>query len=298
MNPFSPETAAETNSGINSGANSGSAPPPDGAPDRPGAVGPRPMGAVNRLGLWTLYRKELRRFLKVVSQSLLAPIVTTLLFLSVFSVAMGDIVREIGGVPFAEFLAPGLVMMAIVQSSFQNTAGSLLISKIQGNIVDVLMSPLSPGELAAAYAAAGATRGLAVGAVTLGAMAVFVPVQVQAPLTILYFAVMASVMLALLGLIGGIWSDKFEQMAAVTNFVVTPAAFLSGTFYSIERLPPPLNDFAQVNPFFFMIDGFRSGFIGRADGDTLAGGIVLLVLNLALWLVCLQLFRTGYRLKS
>lgn len=288
MNPFSPENAAAADTAVPAET------PPEGA----AAVGPRPMGAVNWLGLWTLYRKELQRFLKVVTQSLLAPIVTTLLFLSVFSLAMGDVVREIGGVPFVEFLAPGLVMMAIVQSAFQNTAGSLLISKIQGNIVDVLMAPLSPGELALAYAAAGATRGLLVGAVTLGAMAVFVPVQIHAPLTILYFAVMASALLSLLGLIGGIWSDKFEQMAAVTNFVITPAAFLSGTFYSIERLPPLLNELAHFNPFFFMIDGFRSGFIGRADGDTLAGGLALLALNVALWLVCLQMFRTGYKLKS
>lgn len=288
MNPFSPENAAAADTAV----------PAETPPDGPAAVGPRPMGAVNWLGLWTLYRKELQRFLKVLTQSLLAPIVTTLLFLSVFSLAMGDVVREIGGVPFVEFLAPGLVMMAIVQSAFQNTAGSMLISKIQGNIVDVLMSPLSPGELALAYAAAGATRGLLVGAVTLGAMAVFVPVQIQAPLTILYFAVMASALLSLLGLIGGIWSDKFEQMAAVTNFVITPAAFLSGTFYSIERLPPLLNELAHFNPFFFMIDGFRSGFIGRADGDTLAGGVALLALNVALWLVCLQMFRTGYKLKS
>jgi len=289
MIPFSPENAAAADITVPA-----ETPPPDG----PAAVGPRPMGVVNWLGLWTLYRKELQRFLKVLSQSLLAPIVTTLLFLSVFSLAIGDVVREIGGVPFVEFLAPGLVMMAIVQSAFQNTAGSLLISKIQGNVVDVLMSPLSPGELALAYAAAGATRGLLVGAVTLTAMAVFVPVQIDAPFTILYFAVMAAALLSLLGLIGGIWSDKFEQMAAVTNFVITPAAFLSGTFYSIERLPPLLNDLAHVNPFFFMIDGFRSGFIGRADGDTLAGGLVLLVLNVALWLICLQMFRTGYKLKS
>lgn len=294
MNPFSPENAAAADAAVPAET----PPEADGAADGAAAVGPRPMGAVNWLGLWTLYRKELQRFLKVLSQSLLAPIVTTLLFLSVFSLAMGDVVREIGGVPFVEFLAPGLVMMAIVQSAFQNTAGSLLISKIQGNIVDVLMSPLSPGELALAYAAAGATRGLMVGAVTLAAMAVFVPVQVHAPLTILCFAVMAAALLSLLGLIGGIWSDKFEQMAAVTNFVITPAAFLSGTFYSIERLPPPLGDLAHFNPFFFMIDGFRSGFIGRADGDTLIGGLVLLALNVALWLVCLQMFRTGYKLKS
>ena len=290
MNPFSFENDTAADAALPTEA----APLPSGPP----GIEPRAIGAVHWLGLWTLYRKEIQRFAKIVTQSLLAPIVTTLLFLSVFSLAMGDVVRDVGGVPFVEFLAPGLVMMAIVQSAFQNTAGSLLISKIQGNVVDVLMSPLSPGELALAYAAAGATRGLMVGAVTLGAMAVFVPLQIHAPFTILHFAVMASVLLSLLGLIGGIWSDKFEQMAAVTNFVVTPAAFLSGTFYSIERLPGILNDLAHINPFFFMIDGFRSGFIGRADGDPLVGGIVLLILNFALWLVCVRMFQTGYKLKS
>ena len=290
MNPFSFENDSAAADALPAEA----APLPAG----PQEIRPRNIGAVHWLGLWTLYRKEIQRFAKVVTQSVLAPIVTTLLFLSVFSLAMGDVVREVGGVPFVEFLAPGLVMMAIVQSAFQNTAGSLMISKIQGNIVDVLMSPLSPGELALAYAAAGATRGLMVGVVTLGAMALFVPLQILAPFTILFFAVMASSLLSLLGLIGGVRSDKFEQMAAVTNFVITPAAFLSGTFYSIERLPGLLNELAHLNPFFFMIDGFRSGFTGRADGDTLAGGIALLALNIALWLVCLHMFRTGYKLKS
>ena len=288
MNPFSVENAAAADPG----------PPAEGVPAGRPAIEPRPVGAVNWLGLWTLYRRENQRFLKVMTQSLLAPMVTSLLFLSIFSLALGSAVREIAGVPFVEFLAPGLVMMAIVQSAFQHTASSLLISKIQGNIVDVLMPPLSPGELAVGYAAAGATRGLAVGAATLGAVSVFVPLDVHAPLAILFFAAMAASLLSLLGLIGGILSDKFEQMAAVTNFIVTPAAFLSGTFYSIERLPGLLNDLAHLNPFFFMIDGFRSGFIGRADGDVLAGGLVLLVLNPVLWLICVYLFRSGYKLKS
>lgn len=261
-------------------------------------IQPRVIGAVNWLGLWTLYEKEVRRFLKVFMQTLLAPVITTLLFLAIFSLALGGAVRQVAGVPFIEFLAPGLVMMAMVQNSFQNTASSILISKVQGNIVDVLMPPLSPGELTLAYVGAGATRGLLVGAVTVVAMSFFVPIQLQAPLTILYFATMAAILLSLLGLIGGIWSDKFDHMAAVTNFVITPAAFLSGTFYSIDRLPGIWNSVAHANPFFFMIDGFRSGFIGRADGHLLVGGIVLLVLNIALWLVCVRMFKVGYKLKS
>lgn len=268
------------------------------APEKSDIVAPRELGRVNWLGLWTLYEKEVRRFLKVFMQTLLAPVITTLLFLAIFSLALGGAVRTVAGVPFVEFLAPGLVMMAMVQNSFQNTASSMLISKVQGNIVDVLMPPLSPGELTLAYVAAGATRGLMVGAVTMIAMSFFVPVQIHNPLTILYFGAMAAILLSLLGLIGGIWSDKFDHMAAVTNFVITPAAFLSGTFYSIDRLPGFWNSLAHANPFFFMIDGFRSGFIGRVDGNLIIGAIVLLTLNIALWLVCVWMFRSGYKLKS
>lgn len=257
----------------------------------------RQIGRVNWRGLWTLYMKEVRRFLNVYTQTLLAPMVTTLLFLAIFTLALGGGGREVGGVAFASFLAPGLIMMAMVQNAFANTSSSLVIAKVQGNIVDVLMPPLSPLELTLGFAGGGVTRGLMVGlAVGLG-MWFFVPVTLHNPLFIVYHAVMASLMLALLGMIGGIWSEKFDHIAAVTNFVITPFSFLSGTFYSIERLPEVWQVVAHFNPFFYMIDGFRYGFIGHADGDLLLGLAVMAGFNLFLWAVTYRMLATGYRLK-
>ena len=257
----------------------------------------RHIGRVNWRGLWTLYMKEVRRFLNVFTQTLLAPMVTTLLFLAIFTLALGGGGREVGGVAFATFLAPGLIMMAMVQNAFANTSSSLVIAKVQGNIVDVLMPPLSAGELTLGIAGGGITRGLMVGlAVGLG-MWIFVPVTVHDPLFILYHGVMASLMLSLLGMIGGIWSEKFDHIAAVTNFVITPFSFLSGTFYSIERLPETWQLVAHFNPFFYMIDGFRYGFIGHADGSLALGLVVMAGFNLFLWAVTYRMFATGYRLK-
>ena len=257
----------------------------------------RQLGRVNWRGLWTLYMKEVRRFLNVFTQTLLAPMVTTLLFLAVFTLALGGGGREVGGVAFAAFLAPGLIMMSMVQNAFANTSSSLVIAKVQGNIVDILMPPLSPGELTLGIAAGGMTRGLLVGlAVGLG-MCLFVPVAIHSPLFILYHGVMASLMLSLLGMIGGIWSERFDHIAAVTNFIITPFSFLSGTFYSIERLPAAWQVVAHFNPFFYMIDGFRYGFIGHADGSLWLGLLVMALFNLFLWTVTYRMFATGYRLK-
>jgi ABC-2 type transport system permease protein len=259
---------------------------------------PRHIGLFNGRGTWTLYAKEVRRFLKVAQQTLIAPVVTTLLFLAVFTLALGGDQRSIAGVPFDQFLAPGLVMMAIAQNAFANTSSSMVISKIQGNIVDVLMPPLSPSELTLGYALSGATRGLMVGLVCVVAMTVFVETHIRDVGLILYHAAMASLMLSLLGLMGGIWADKFDHIAAVTNFIVTPAAFLSGTFYSIERLPGVWNTLAHANPLFFLIDGFRAGFIGKADGPLLAGALVVAAINAGLWAGCHWMFKRGYKLKA
>ncbi len=259
---------------------------------------PRRIGFFNGRGAWTLYAKEVRRFVKVGQQTLLAPVVTTLLFLAIFTLALGGDQRSIAGVPFDQFLAPGLVMMAIAQNAFANTSSSLVISKVQGNIVDVLMPPLSPTELTLGYALAGVTRGVMVGAVCALAMTAFVEMHVRDAGLILYHAAMASLMLSLLGLIGGIWADKFDHIAAVTNFVVTPAAFLSGTFYSVERLPGFWNAIAHANPLFFLIDGFRAGFIGKADGPLLAGALVVAAVNALLWAICHWMFKSGYKLKA
>ncbi len=259
---------------------------------------PRALGAVNWVGLWTLYVKEVRRFAKVATQTVIAPVVTTLLFLAIFAFALGGNSHQLGGVPFSQFLAPGLVMMAMVQNAFANTSSSILISKIQGNIVDLLMPPLSPGELTLAFAAGGVTRGLAVGLAVALAMAVFVPLHTQHFAIVLFFATAASLMLSLIGILAGIWSDKFDQMAAITNFVITPFAFLSGTFFSIERLPEFWQSAAHFNPFFYMIDGFRYGFIGHADAPPLLGAAVLTGVDLLLWMLVYVWFRRGYRLKA
>jgi ABC-2 type transport system permease protein len=259
---------------------------------------PRALGAINWLGLWTLYVKEVRRFAKVATQTVIAPVVTTLLFLAIFALALGGATREVGGVPFAQFLAPGLVMMAMVQNAFANTSSSLLISKIQGNIVDVVMPPLSAGELTLAFAAGGVTRGLAVGLAVALAMAVFVPLEVQHPFFVLFHAFAASLMLSLVGLLAGIWAEKFDQMAAITNFVITPFAFLSGTFYSVERLPEFWRVAAHFDPFFYMIDGFRYGFIGHADASLALGAAVLIAADILLWVLVYAWFRRGYKLKA
>ena len=258
----------------------------------------RRFGAVNWLGFWTLYLREVRRFLKVSMQTVAAPVVTTLLFLAIMLLALGGQQRHIGDIAYAEFLAPGLIMMAMAQNAFANTSSSLMIAKVQGNIVDVLMPPLSAAEFTAGFALGGVTRGLLVGVVVGVTMAAFVPVHLRAPGFILFHAVAASLLLSLLGLLGGIWADKFDHIAAVTNFVVTPLSFLSGTFYSIDRLPPPFHAIALWNPFFYMIDGFRYGFIGHADGPVWIGVAVMTGTNVALLALCHTLVARGYKLKA
>ncbi len=259
---------------------------------------PRSYGAVNWLGTWTLLMKEVRRFLKVYFQTIVAPVVTTLLFLSVFALALGPVAAQVKGVPFVQFLAPGLIMMAIVQNAFANTSSSIIIAKVQGNIVDMLMPPLTGAEQTAAVALGGVARGVAVGVAVGLAMALFVPMPVANPALIAYHAVMGSLMLSLLGMMGGIWADKFDHMAAVTNFIVTPLSFLSGTFYSIERLPPAFHAVALVNPFFYMIDGFRAGFIGTSDGSVVVGVAAMAVADLVLLLVTWRMLDTGYKLRG
>lgn len=277
--------------------------------DQPGAVGSgaelavgpprvRRFGHVNWRGVWTLYQREVKRFLKVFTQTIAAPVVTTLLFFTIFSVALENRVGTVGSVPFVVFLAPGLIMMSILQNSFQNTASSLLVSKIQGNIVDVLMPPISPVEMVCAYIGGGVTRGVLVGLATTAAMFVLVDLPIHSPAVILFFAVSSSMMLALLGMMGGIWAEKFDHMAALTNFVVIPLSFLSGTFYSIERLPEAWQFIAKFNPFFYAIDGFRYGFIGQGDAGFWLGASVMIVINIVLFMTVHRMLVTGYKLKS
>jgi len=260
------------------------------------AGGHDPAGA-NWTGLWTLYMREVRRFSKVYTQTLMAPVVTTLLFLAVFTLALGGRERMVGDMPFIDFLAPGLIIMAIAQNAFANTSSSLMVSKVQGNIVDMLMPPLTASELTIGMAMGGVTRGLAVGCAVAVAMWIFAEIGIHDPLFIVFHAVMGALMLSLLGIIGAMWAEKFDQISAVTNFVITPLAFLSGTFYSIQRLPELAQTIAHVNPFFYMIDGFRYGVTGHTDTVPAIGLAVMFGADLALWLLTARLFRTGYKLK-
>jgi ABC-2 type transport system permease protein len=262
------------------------------APTRPA------IGAVNWLGLWTLSAKEVRRFMKIPGQTVLAPTVTTLVFLAIFSLALGGAVRKIGEIPFMEYLAPGLIMMAIVQNSFANTSSSMMSAKVQGIIVDILIPPLSAAELTLAFVSGGVVRGLMVGIGVAIAMTVFVPLGVHSVWALLFYPVAASLMLSLIGLAAAIWADKFDQMAAITNFVITPLSFLSGTFYSIDRLPEPWHAMSLANPFFYLIDGMRYALIGHADGSLAVGVTVLVVLNLALWTLCHRMIASGYKIKE
>ncbi len=264
----------------------------------PTVIGPRRVGTVNWRGLWTLYLREVHRFLKIFGQTVLAPVITALLFLTVFSLAFSGLGRSVGDVAFTTFLAPGLIMMVMLQNVFGNTSTSLTMGKVMGTIIDILMPPLNARELTVAYALSGMTRGVMVGVATGLAIWVFVPLPIANPWLILYHGVGASLMLSLLGTLAGLWAEKFDHIAAANNFVIMPASFLSGTFYSIERLPDSLRLVAHLNPFFYLIDGFRSGFIGHADANLWLGVVVVLAVNVALAAVIYRLFYIGYKLKT
>ncbi|MEG3179211.1 ABC transporter permease [Sphingomonas sp. LT1P40] len=259
---------------------------------------------VNWGGLWTLYVKEVRRFFKVQLQTIWAPAVTTLLFLVVFSVALGGSGRTVtlDGRPihFADFIAPGLIVMAMLQNAFANASFSLLVGKIQGTIVDYLMPPLSTGELLAALAGGAVTRAFCVGGAVWLAMALWPGVHVTPHhlWAILWFGFLGALFLALLGVLTSIWAEKFDHAAAVTNFVVAPLALLSGTFYSVDRLSPTFQAISHANPFFYIISGFRYGFLDAADSPILVGSVVILGIDIALGLLCYALLRSGWNIKN
>jgi len=258
------------------------------------------LSGVNWGGLKTLYIKEVRRFFKVQLQTVWAPAITTLLYLAIFTVALGRSGRTVMGEPFADFIAPGLIVMAMLQNAFANASFSLLVGKIQGNIVDYLMPPLSTGELIAGMIGAAVTRAFLVGAAVWAAMAFWpgVSVEVHHPLFAFWFGLMGALMLSFLGLLTSIWADKFDHAAAVTNFVVTPLALLSGTFYSVDALAPTFRAISHGNPFFYVISGFRYGFLGISDSPIVVGAIALLLLNLVLWAICYAVLKSGWKIKA
>jgi ABC-2 type transport system permease protein len=259
---------------------------------------------INRVGLFALYMKEVRRFLKVQTQTIWAPAFTTLLFLVIFTVALGREGREVLGVPFASFVAPGLIVMGMMQNAFANSSFSLLSGKMQGTIIDLLMPPLSPGELMAGILAAAVTRAILVGCTVALAMALWpgVSLAVEHVWAVLWFGLMGSLMLATLGLATSIWAEKFDHNAAITNFIIAPLSLLSGTFYVIENLHGAFQMVSRANPFFYVISGFRYGFLGQSDigdaGAVVAAGAGLLVLNLVMAAAVYALLRSGWKLKS
>ena len=261
-------------------------------------MGKRRFGRINWLGLKTLYGKEVWRFLKVYMQTLVAPVATTALFMAVFTLALAARRGDVDGMPFEAFLAPGIVMMAVLQNAFANSSSSLVVGKVQGNIIDVLMPPLSPGELTTAYALGGATRGLCVAALAVLIIFPFIGLGIANPPVALFFAFIGALILALVGVMTGIWAEKFDHTAAVTNFIVTPLAFLSGTFYKVSDLPEPWSTISSWNPVHFLIDGFRWGVLGTGESNPWVGAAVSILIAVMLWLVCLRMFATGYRLKS
>lgn len=259
---------------------------------------------LNVPGLQALYVKEVRRFFKVQLQTIWAPAVTTLLFLVIFTVALGGAGRKVIGVPFADFIAPGLIMMAMLQNSFANSSFSLLVGKIQGTIVDYLMPPLGVGELVTALIGAAVTRAILVGFALWLAMLLWPEVHVGPDhlWAVALFGVLGAMMLGFLGLVTSVWAEKFDHAAAVTNFVVTPLALLSGTFYSVDRLAPWFQGVAHANPVYYAIMGFRFGFIGTVDSTishpVLTAALVLVATNIVLGVITYRLLVSGWKLKA
>ncbi|SEO65106.1 ABC-2 type transport system permease protein [Salinihabitans flavidus] len=261
-------------------------------------MGVRRFGRVNWLGLWTLASREVQRFTVVWTQTLLAPLVTAGLFLMIFNIAIGPRRGDVMGVVFIEFLAPGLLMMTVIQNAFANTSSSIVISKVQGNIVDTLMPPLSAGEILLGYLAGGVARGALVAlAITLGLLVVL-GMTVAHPLWLVSFVILGGAFMGSVGIVAGIFANKFDQIAAITNFIVTPLAFLSGTFYSVTALPDGLREMTAFNPVFYLIDGARYGVIGVSDGAPEFGLVVVIASTAAVAAIGWAMLRKGYRLKS
>ena len=261
-------------------------------------IGVRRFGLVNWVGAKHLYLKEINRFLVVWAQTLLSPLITSLLFLSVLSLALGNERGNVLGYPFITFLAPGLIAMQIIQQAFSHSASSIMIGKIQGNIVDMLFAPLSASEVTLSIILAAVTRSLLIAVISIVFFSLFVDIFITNVFIIFIYAFLGSFILGAAGFCAGLWAEKFDHMATVTNFFIIPLSFLSGTFYTIDKLPNFLQSLSVINPFFYMIDGFRYGFLGKSDGSITVGLIYLSILALITWLASFYLYKKGYKIKS
>jgi len=261
-------------------------------------IGSRRFGLINWVGAWTLYKKEVLRFLIVWIQTIFSPLISSLLFLLVLSLAIGADRGDVLGVPFITFLAPGLIAMQVIQQSFSHSSSSFMIGKIQGNILDLLYAPLSATEVTISITLAAVSRSVMIAIISIIVFKLIIDIEITNYLLLALFTLLSSFILGNIGIIAGLWAEKFDHMATVTNFVIVPLSFLSGTFYSIERLPEVLQMISKANPFFYMIDGFRYSFIGKADGSIFIGLIYLSVLSFVSWFVTYLLYKKGYKIKS
>jgi len=260
-------------------------------------IGEKRFG-INWVGTYTLYLKETLRFLTVFGQTIIGPVVTSILFLSVISLALGDDRPNVLGVSFIEFLAPGLIAMQVIQQAFSHSSSSLLMGKMMGTIVDIIGAPLSAAEVTLAVILASVTRALIISVISIIIFSLIIEIEIKNYLIFLTYLFLSGFIMGAVGFIAGLWADKFDHMATATNFIIVPLSFLSGTFYSIERLPSILNILSKYNPFFHMIDGFRYSFINNMDGSIKFSLIYLTILSILTWLIAYKLYKKGYKIKS
>ncbi|MCK5876523.1 MAG: ABC transporter permease [Candidatus Marithrix sp.] len=253
---------------------------------------------MNWYGLYTLFGKEVRRFTKVGTQTILAPIITVLLYLLVFGSVLEDRIEIYAGINYTDFLIPGLIMMSVIQNAFANSSSSLYQSKMTGSLVFILLPPLSSFELYLAFTAAAILRGLVVGIGVWLATCWFAILPIHSLLIILIFAILGSLVLGVLGLIGALWADKWDHISAFQNFLILPLTFLSGVFYRIDALPEFWEKMSYYNPFFYMIDGFRYGFFGISEIDITTSLLIVIVFAITVSLLSLRLLHIGYKIRS
>jgi ABC-2 type transport system permease protein len=253
---------------------------------------------MNFYGLYTLYLKEVKRFLVVYHQTIFTPVLSALILLAVFVMSINAPDHMINGIPFIDFIGYGLIIMSITQNAFANSSSSLIMSKVIGYITDLLLPPLSGSEIVIAYTLASVTRGIAVGFMVFLCLLPFVSFHIHSIALLIFFAIASSALLGLLGILTGIVADGFDQNSAITNYLINPLSFLSGTFYSVDKLPHFLKVINQFNPFFYMIDGFRYSIIGVADSNIALGMTIIAAINLGLFLLLRHLINIGWRIKT
>jgi len=261
-------------------------------------LGVRRFGLINWVGAYSLYKKEVLRFLIVSGQTLVGPILTSILFLVVISLAIEDKRSDVLGVPYIEFLANGLIMMQVIQQSFSHSSSSVMMGKMMGTIVDIINSPLSAAEVTISLVLASITRGLCIAFISTLIFVFFLDLAIQNYFLWFLYLFLAGLFLGSAGIIAGLYADKFDQMATVTNFIIVPLSFLSGTFYSIDKLPNILKVLSNYNPFFHMIDGFRYSFIGQLDGSIKFGIFFLSIISIVTWYFAYFLYKKGYKIKT